>query len=408
LGHDEFGRFNAKDFLAFNLNDETWTEISSNVEIDGGPVPFENGQMILADNNEIYVFGGLIRDNIIPFGPLRKEEYLGLFNYNFDSKKWNYLYEYESFKRNEAGIPSFSENHFQGKLKGRYSHAMIYYDDCIFIYGGMRRKKMLTDLIRISLATKKIEKISCLQRHSIQVFPKGHVRSNKHEFLFFSGFTTEEFQGIQSKTNHKPQINMLIFDLKTATWTQVEQSKSKTGKSGAISKDESYSKPLIKNQSMSPVTISPRFGYDFVYSTKDDIYYLFGGNPNFPIMSGISPLNDFWKFTIGSEPVLNNMTQRLNYLLDKEEVLRMLSLSYLPEFDNETNFKTLENLVKKLKNDAQTLGDQKEISECRAIVRGLFLEPEKRLAETESRRKNLFEEMLKLFPQEIKQPVKNF
>ncbi|KAJ3555993.1 hypothetical protein NP233_g12079 [Leucocoprinus birnbaumii] len=114
----------------------TWRCISFDTGTNGGPPLVFDHQMVVDSERQIlYVYGGRVLD-----GDLEKSKYAGLYAYNIKTGRWKLLQPADS---TPLSIPA------------RYGHSMVleHNTNTLFIFGGQREDKYLSDMYTYDLST---------------------------------------------------------------------------------------------------------------------------------------------------------------------------------------------------------------------------------------------------------------
>ena len=266
------------DFYVLNLDTLTWTCLSQDVASDGGPALLFDHQMVVDEQRDmLYVFGGKLITGIVS----ETSRYSGMYTYDLQQCHWN-LVRGDTLDRQPTATPSF---------KSRIGHSMIHNPrtGLVYLMMGQRGKDFFPDLYAYNAQT---DSVVYAQQdvHRVGGPAPGFTHrccldTQTNELFFMSGMTRENLsrQDKDASGNESTANHLFVLDLASMSWATIQP-----------------------DDGPQP---SPRFAHQFCYDPDARAFYLFGGNPGNPNDS-LDRLGDFWKMTITKTATLQDIRQQ--------------------------------------------------------------------------------------------------
>ncbi|XP_055628729.1 muskelin isoform X2 [Toxorhynchites rutilus septentrionalis] len=301
------------DFYLYNTVSKMWFLICNDTAQVGGPQLVYDHQMCIdAQKQTIYVFGGRILE------PKNEEEsssdykYSGLYSYHICTNTWNHILV-------DCGHPSAASPHVQS-IKSRVTHSMLFHHKHrkLYIFGGQRGKDYMTDFLIYDIDNNELSNMT----------PENMGTDLKN--VPQSGFTQratidcekDEIYVLTSLSKDKERRDLNInsfwlFSLARKEWCCVYKSDHSIGENCYLKNQNACQEPC------------PRYAHQIVYDAKNQIHFLFGGNPG---MNSHFRLDDFWMLRL-EKPARQNIVRYSLYLLRKleyEEIVKTNPLSAIP------------------------------------------------------------------------------
>lgn len=370
------------DFYSYDIESNEWTLLSQDTSMDGGPPLVFDHQVVIDDDRDVlFVFGGntLISSMASEERP-SIQSVSTLYAYNITSNTWTHI------RRKDHCLST------------RIGHSLLYNQHLkyLLIFAGQWNKQNFNDLQVYD--TTDLDDVTHLDHLSIRDFlpaslvgytHRSILETDLNEIHVLTGISKE---ASSDKHRDVKQNTLWIYDIQRGTWQCID-------KEGSNGKRNSFGSP----------TPAPRFAHQFVYDHVRKIHYLFGGNPNQDCVSEIR-LNDLWSLKLARMD-RQKLSGDMRYQVRKSCYKELIHLDAT-------------KALKYLQNDLYSsidLSDLERLSEFETLPSLLFKshlldtdqpgepQPAKQNAseEIQAIRTELFEILLKYFPDDARQPSIN-
>eukprot|EP00731_Ephydatia_muelleri_P000998 Em0001g998a len=282
------------DFFSYSIDLNSWTLISSDTFMDGGPRLIYDHQMCYDGGTRcLYVFGGKVLTST-PASETSLGTYSGLYVFHTVSKQWTCL------------KPDYSGGPYPHLLVPRMAHNAIFHPGThqLIILGGERDKIFVSDMMAYNVLTDETEVLA--DGHDKQIPSTGftlratldHASNIIYLYTGLCESTSEEAR--------QPSNALWSYDMGSARWTCMYRS----------------------NQGLwhrrQPPTPCPRYAHQLVYDEKSHTHYMFGGNPALEKSNKIR-LDDFWTLKL-VRPSVADVLRRSRHLLRRQRFQEMASI----------------------------------------------------------------------------------
>lgn len=281
------------DFFMYDFNLNQWKLISNDTSLEFGPSAISSGQICLDQIRKmLYVFGG--RSESASSTPT-------IYCYKILSDQWTTL-DLKEFNSEKAykDFTSIYENEC-------YGHCMVFnpLNKQLVIYGGIVKGNLISDCFIISTTSLEIKRISFSNNPGPNLpeiaFHKGCYNPKTNSFFFYSGYMKGP-KGVY-------QMNYLFeCDIRKNRFRSVYKD---------FNLDRHYWSQLKQ------IVPMPRFSHQFLYHSKRDLFYLYGGNPNQPFSVLKERLNDLWSLKVSS-PLNETILEETGLWIRKLKVYGMV------------------------------------------------------------------------------------
>ncbi|XP_054707459.1 muskelin-like isoform X2 [Uloborus diversus] len=370
-------KYMKSDFYVYDIDSNQWTLITDDTAAMGGPsLVFDHQICMDVEKNTIYVFGGRILTS-----PLSSDDsictepvFSGLFSYHVPTNAWCKL-------RDDYPKP----HHDDQEIKSRIGHSMLFHEKkrLLYIFAGQRSKEYLSDFFTYNVDTDRIHVIC--DGTDVEVPPAGFTQRatidpELNEIHVLSGSNKD-------KREEYVKNSFWVYDIINNKWSCIYQSDIKE----------------IENSSKAerPLEPCPRFAHQLVYDHVKKVHYLFGGNPG-KSNSLKMRLDDFWSLHL--------------YRPTKEMLLRQCSRIIRQHKFQEIAARDQIEALHYLQTELASTIDHKnsdETKEFQLLACNLFKEKESEVKdelsvdETYNHRSQLFDQLIDFFPDHMTQPKDN-
>jgi N-acetylneuraminic acid mutarotase len=359
------------DFFRFDTAAQKWVRLSDHTATQGGPELIYDHQMALdADAQVLYIFGGRIINGNNAASP--ENTYSGLFAYYIAQNSWKLL-------RSDLAQPDGS-----AALRSRIGHSMLLHSSRrqLYIFAGQRHKDYLSDFYVYDIDADRVTEMN--RDYSKNGGPeagftqRATIDVDLNEFYVFSGLMREKNSASESVNN-----SFWSYNITQDRWCRVYHNENV---------GEAYW------SEMANVEPCPRFAHQLVYDHVNKVQYLFGGNPGETQNTALR-LDDFWSLRL-EKPDTQTLLRRSRFLLRQQQFKEMCAegksmqalkfmqtvLSGCVDSSNAEEDQAFRSLT-------TLLFDARWMSQCEGGVYGM--------------RTGVYEQVLKYFPDSMKQPHGN-
>jgi hypothetical protein len=360
------------DFFSFDIRNNSWSKISANTLICGGPPPIFDHQMCIDEDRKlIFVFGGKTNaKNLLSPGyhsdeSVSKGSFSGLYVYNISTDEWKQLR-----KDGSSAAP--------GEIVGRMAHTMVYHSDRqeLYIMGGQRNKEQLHDMLIYQVPSDTLI-VQEDQRSTLGLMCGFALRAVidpiKDQIHIYTGLDNRR----EASNPDQLQTSLWIYDIVTAKLSCVYRHEMMGSSFWLISQS--------KNK-----LPCPRFGHQFVYDHVHQIHYLFGGNPGNNKQPSMR-LDDFWLLKLAR-------MSREQVLRKSIFMIRQHQYEELMREDPVEAIRFLQNNISSIVNH----DNWDEEQQFRALSSTLFNKGD--TSDLHGRRSKLYDSLSGYFPDTMSQP----
>ncbi|KAI3652008.1 hypothetical protein MP228_003311 [Amoeboaphelidium protococcarum] len=362
------------DFYCFNVHTRKWKLISGNTLLKGGPDLIYDHQMCIDPVKKMmYIFGG----KSLNASTATEGKYSGLYQYDIKHDRWKLLLPDAQQNQGEDAISQVPST---ASLKSRIGHSMLldHQDRKLYIFAGQRMKDYLGDfyvydidsgaLVELTREASKQGGPDCgfTQRATLNIMQK--------ELYVFSGLMREKNSNQDTVKN-----TLWMYNITQNKWSR-------------ISNDDATAMAEGKEP-------SPRFAHQLIYDDLTGDQYLFGGNPGASDVTGQPQnvrLDDFWLLKL-KRPSYGEILQRCRFMLRRQQFKEMCASA--------DSMQALRYLQSELSAVVDHSNSEQSV-EFRNLASSLLNAPSTQ-AELFKQRTALYEEILKYFPERMKQPKRN-
>lgn len=293
------------DFWCYDIKAAKWCLLSANVAEENGPELIYDHQMVIdGEKQQLYIFGGRI--TCVESTPTT--QYSGLYRYDIATRVWTLV---KADNASDAwGI----------RLRSRIGHSMLLNPLTreLYIFAGQRNKDYLSDFYIYELDTDTVHELT--PDYSKQGGPdagftqRATIDKSLGEFYVLSGLMREKNSSAETVKN-----TFWVYQINKNRWTKVYQNENKSPEYWADMADK---EPC------------PRFAHQLVYDSRNQLQFLFGGNPGEAGNPNLR-LDDFWELKLVrpvAQDVLRYMRFSIRTLKFKELCLKespAVALKYL-------------------------------------------------------------------------------
>eukprot|EP00912_Choanoflagellata_sp_UC4_P001633 UC4_evm6s1043 len=384
------------DFYRYDIKRCIWEKLSSDTRKDGGPSLLYDHQMCFDPKKQnLYVLGGRIDcyDSAMP-------SYSGLYIYNTVTAKWSLVWK-DDCGEDMNGV-------FRISLRSQHSMLMDSKNRKMYIFSGQREicsggPSMFNDFYVYSLDNNRIDKISSDTTAeggpSLDINQIATIDCELQEIYVFVAQKRSTNNPYEDIIGESSRSNALwIYRIKQNVWYHAWESKF-------LDRDVVEACSTLEEP-------HPRVAQKMVYDCSKKIHYMFGGKD----MSNTSNrFCDFWRLEL----------ERVDALITLQEAIFALRSYYYEELDVSNDYKErityLRNNLKPIVN----LSDAKQTKRLHKMAAAVFSRRARSInffsclskfynssskgnnkdrKEIREQRIALYENLLKLFPEEMKQP----
>eukprot|EP00033_Pygsuia_biforma_P002376 GCRY01002630.1.p1 GENE.GCRY01002630.1~~GCRY01002630.1.p1 ORF type:complete len:858 (-),score=233.66 GCRY01002630.1:127-2700(-) len=291
------------DFYRYDIQSNTWTLLSPDTEMEGGPPPVFDHQLALdVHSRMLYVVGGrVMNDSPNVVATEAGTEHLGIWRYDISAAIWTCLREDHPHLNNDKYIV------------GRLGHSLVFdrRTHQLLIFAGQRLKDYLADLLVYDIET---DTLTCVSKDmAFEGGPEaGFTQRASYnegwgEMFVMSGMSRDKIDPTRSCTTN----TIWMYSMRFNRWTKLYSNDNT---------DESYW------NLMSNTEPCPRFAHQFFLSPRSTDCnvrcFLYGGNPGEHDRDTAFRLSDLWELNLArlSQTDLLNHCQ---YLLRKQQFLEL-------------------------------------------------------------------------------------
>lgn len=335
----------AADFYYYDLDQHTWTRLSDDVQMQGGPGLVYDHQMAIdesalmgSDNGGgggsqgvIYVFGGRLISaaNGTP-GSLPEAVYSGLYAYDIGQDQWRLLRDDSSPL---SGTPI---------IKARIGHSMIFNPTTrqIYIYAGQRHKDYLCDFyvydVDSDTVVEMVKDTSRIGGPDAGFTQRSTLDVHRQELFLFSGLMREKTPTSTASGGNSNSSGGAIQG--TLLSSVSASSNNGSGVQSELARNSFWLYSLgnrrwtriYTNESSSSDEPCPRFAHQLVYDAHTGLHYLFGGNPGEP-GAPRRRLGDFWQLQLVRPAQEADILRRALFLLRRQQFYELCVTRHHPE-----------------------------------------------------------------------------
>ncbi|XP_034941544.1 muskelin [Chelonus insularis] len=391
------------DFYVYDIESNKWTQISEDTSAVGGPkLIFDHQMCIDVTERMIYVFGGRI---IAPSGGVEEHGmslspvepvFSGLYSYHIPTNTWKLL-ACDIARPSPMNVPT---------IRSRVGHSMLFYplDRKLYIFAGQRSKEYLNDFFTYEVDTNKIEHISLTDfgnEESNHIPAAGYTQRATIDSMLSEMYVLSSLSKNKDKRDENVQNSFWVYKIEKNSWTCVYRNENM---------GEKY---WSKMQDFEPC---PRFAHQLVYDNIKKVHYLFGGNPGRSYLPKLR-LDDFWQLKL-CKPTQEQILKRCKLLIRKykfKELALNNSIEALEYLQKDISEIIDHNDVKQTKNfqlltsvlfceQDLLMRNLKDSEECNASDQN---KSDILMKEFHQRRTELFDKLMKFFPEKLTQPRAN-
>jgi len=379
------------DFWKYDIPSRRWIKLSSNTADKGGPSLICDHQMVIEPKSQmIYVFGGRTQTKNIG-----EDNYSGFYSYSIKEDKWRLLKS------------DTNQSEYSVQLKSRIGHVMLINPETneLYIFAGKRykdltnerKKSYLSDFYIYRIDDNSVIEVS--KNYTMQGGPdagftqRATIDNELGEIYMLSGLLNEK------NSNAEAVKNILwMYNIKKNKWTKIYQN---------VNYGNEY------NNRISDIEPCTRFASQLVYDTKRKVQYLFGGNPGEVVDQSLR-LDDFWELKLvrpNNEDILRTAKfhirkQKFKEICNTGEHLQALkylqnNVSEVVNHNDENESKEFRELTKFLFNN------KKETNPNENPKINTIQEKDDMSTDVYQERTELYEFLLKYFPNSMKEPLEN-
>eukprot|EP00917_Polyrhabdina_sp_WS-2016_P028577 GHVP01060924.1.p1 GENE.GHVP01060924.1~~GHVP01060924.1.p1 ORF type:complete len:719 (+),score=135.08 GHVP01060924.1:149-2305(+) len=278
-----------KQLYFLDLKTNKWSVLSDNTASEGGPRSIYNHTMVYDSvTKQLIVFGGRINKDAND----KRIEYSGLFYYCTVLMKWQ---EYKSkFPHKQKILPRTNHSMYIDNNKRR-----------LYIYGGQRKSRSMSDLYSINIRTGEVEEYF-YRSESIGGPLAGSLIncpsvSGNGEMVFYSSSVISEFKKDEYSLLFKPERGFTKPKEQMSDFDILENNCIFIWKEGVWKKTNKKRGEKMNSQKGIIQTPSSRYGFQFVYDGVGG-YYLYGGKPIEEDLDDDRRLDDLWRVVLVEKP----------------------------------------------------------------------------------------------------------
>ncbi|OBZ91936.1 Muskelin [Choanephora cucurbitarum] len=381
------------DFYQYFIELDRWIKISENTMMDGGPALLCDHQTCIDPTTKtLYVIGGhvITPDTMTP-------PYSAFYAFDMDECHWRVLKHDENHtlslnstspirtanwitpvdtsqfpvgrRRSSNGsfMPSSSASQ---AFRSRAGHSVLmdWIHQRIYIFGGQRGKKYLTDFYYYDLQEEKLVEIT----HDFQKLfgseagytQRASIDVERQEIYVYSGY-------LQTKPSHIIRNCLWVYYIQQNEWEKIY---------------ESDTQDTVYWQRQKDTNPYPRYAYQFIYNVKTRTHFLFAGHPG-DTLQPERRLEDFWELK-----------------LIKTRQLRELCLK-----SKDRDHSTVDVLAYLRENVSPVVNheDTEELDEFKTLCADVCLSVNTDEDACFENRTKLFQSLMTFFPAHLKEPQGN-